>query len=61
MNVFNQLELFAGLFSAVGAGILMVMAIGRPPRFLHEQIAQRIEESITVIDQCKDLSDGPRV
>ncbi|MGJ7508940.1 hypothetical protein [Variovorax sp. GT1P44] len=60
MNVFTQLELFAGLFSAVGAGILMMVAISRPPRFLHEEIAQRIEESITVIDQCRDLTDRHR-
>jgi len=49
----NDLELLAGLCSAAGAAVLMlVVATGRSPKCLRDEIAQRIENSITVLDRC---------
>ena len=53
MNAFTQMELFAGLFSVAGAAVLMlVVATGRSPKCVRDEIAQRIETSIAVLDRC---------
>jgi hypothetical protein len=52
MSAMTYAGLLVGLFSAVGAGI--VVAVGKTPKLLRDEIAQRVQESIAVIDGCKD-------
>lgn len=52
MSALTYAELLVGLFSAVGAGIMV--AASKTPKLLRDEIAQRIQQSIAVIDGCKD-------
>ncbi len=52
MQLLSHTELFFGLFSVVGAGILIVIALSKSPRFLRETMADRVRQSIAVLDTC---------
>ncbi|MDR6855460.1 hypothetical protein [Variovorax guangxiensis] len=54
MDVVTSSELMTGLLSAIGTGILLVLATSRAPKALHDEIALRVERSIALIDTCKD-------
>ncbi|RZL86480.1 MAG: hypothetical protein EOP82_29790 [Variovorax sp.] len=56
MDAFTYAELFVGLLSAVGAGILMVVATSRSPKILRDEIARRVERSAALLDRCKDAT-----
>jgi hypothetical protein len=58
MDVVTSSELMTGLLSAIGTGILLVMATSRAPKTLHDEIALRVERSIALIDTCKDSRTG---
>lgn len=54
MSALTYAELFVGLFAAFGAATLIMAAVSRTPRLLHDEIAQRIRQSVELIDGCKD-------
>jgi hypothetical protein len=54
MSAITYAELLVGLFSAVGAAILLMGSSSRTPQPLQEEIAQRIRRSIDLIDGCRD-------
>ncbi|VTU18814.1 MULTISPECIES: hypothetical protein [unclassified Variovorax] len=58
MNAFTYMDLLVALFSVVGAGVLIMVAVSRSPKILHDEITQRIEQSITVIDELRHDRHG---
>jgi len=52
MSALTYAELVLAVFSAVGAGI--VVAVEKTPKLLRDEIAQRVRQSIAVIDGCKE-------
>jgi hypothetical protein len=54
MDVFTYAELITGLLAAVGTGMLVLTATSRAPKALHDEIAHRVEQSIALLDDCKD-------
>ena len=54
MDVLTSSELMTGLLSAIGTGILLMLATSRTPKALHDEIALRVERSIELIDTCND-------
>lgn len=52
MQVLSHAEFFWGLFSIVGSGILIVVVISKSPRFLHDEVANRVKQSIAVLETC---------
>ncbi len=61
MELFTQAEFFAGLFSIVGAGILIVVVVSRSPKQLGDEMANRVQETVTLLGRLDDAIDtGPR-
>lgn len=61
MELFTQAEFFAGLFSIVGAGILIVVVVSRSPKQLGDEMANRVQETVTLLGRLDDSIDtGPR-
>ena len=54
MDVLTSSELMTGLLSALGTGILLLLATSRAPKALHDEITLSVERSIALIDTCKD-------
>jgi hypothetical protein len=52
------MDLLVALFSVVGTGTLIMIAVGRSSRMLQDEIAERIEHSITVIDELRQRPPG---
>ena len=59
MQILSHAEFLFGLFSLVGAGVLVIVAIGKSPRLLHEEMADRVKQSIAVLDTCAQPLGGP--
>jgi hypothetical protein len=54
MDVLTYSELLTGLLAALGTGMLVLTATSRAPKALHDEIAHRVEQSIALLDDCKD-------
>jgi hypothetical protein len=57
MELFTQAEFFAGLFSVVGAGILIVIVVSRSPKQLGDEMANRVQETVTLLGRLDDSID----
>ena len=57
MSIFlTPMALIAGFYLLIlGAGMLLVN-VGRPLRLLSNEIAERVEQSIAVLDECNPRS-----
>jgi hypothetical protein len=51
MNALTYMDLLVALLSVVSTGTLIMIAMNRSSRMLHDEIAERIEQSITVIGE----------
>lgn len=61
MELVTQAEFFVGLFSIVGTGILIVIVVSRSPKQLGDEMANRIQQTVTLLDRIDDSVDpGPR-
>ncbi|MBC7393788.1 fructoselysine-6-P-deglycase FrlB-like protein [Variovorax sp. GrIS 2.14] len=58
MELFTQAEFFAGLFSIVGAGILIVIVVSRSPKQLGDEMANRVQETVTLLGRLDDAADS---
>jgi len=56
MNPLTYMDLLLALLSMAGIGTLIVIAVNRSSRMLHDEITERIEHSITVIDELRQES-----
>lgn len=54
MDVLTYSELLTALLAALGTGMLILTATSREPQVLHDEIAHRLEQSIALLDDCKD-------
>lgn len=54
MNSLLFAELCVGLFSVLGAGIVILVMTDRTPKALDAEIASRVERSITVLGDLQD-------
>mgnify|MGYP006951180864 CR=1 FL=1 len=61
MSIFlTPMALIAGFYLLIlGAGMLLVN-VGRPLRLLSNEIAERVEQSIAVLDECNPHSRAKR-
>ena len=61
MSIFlTPMALIAGFYLLIlGAGMLLVN-VGRPLRLLSNEIAERVEQSIVVLDECNPHSRAKR-
>jgi len=58
--LFTPMALFAGLYLLiVGAGLLLMNG-SRPLRLLSNELAQRVEQSIAVLNECNAHSPAKR-
>ncbi len=60
MELVTQAEFFAGLFSIVGAGILIVIVTSRSPKQLGDEMANRVQQTVTLLDRIDDSVDPDR-
>ena len=57
MELFTQAEFFAGLFAIIGAGILIVIVVSRSPKQLGDEMANRVQETVTLLGRLDDSID----